>query len=70
MYFLQKLKVKVKLTPHKTVDPLDVWKNRVPNAVAICSIQQTVVSSSVQGGMKSECIKGVTPLEKGASTVP
>ena len=31
-------KLKVKLTLHKVVDPLDVWKHRIPKAVPICAV--------------------------------
>ena len=58
-----------KLTLCKVVDPFGVWKHGVPNPVPIRSIQDAVVSSSVQGGMKDKCIKGITPFEKGSATV-
>ena len=58
-----------KLTLCKVVDPFGVWKHGIPNPVPIRSIQDAVVSSSVQGGMQDESILSITPFEKGSSAV-
>ena len=63
------LKVKVVLTLCKVVDPINVRKHGVPNPITIRSIEHTIVSSSVQGGVQDKCIQGITSLEKGASAI-
>ena len=53
MYFLQKLRI----TPHKPVDPLNVWKDRVPKfriqtPSPSVVFNRKMVSPSVQDGMQ------------------
>ena len=57
-------------TFQKALNPLEVWKHRVPYAVTISRVKDAIIASSLQRGVQGERVQVVAPLEKRAPTVP